>query len=89
MPFSQEQRSFILEQPFASRSYAQVKDEFCSNYPDVVVNHADFEQLFLARISFLQNYGPHVPPIWIPKISSYGVTLNEGYTKTGHTLWRN
>ncbi|PSN54000.1 hypothetical protein C0J52_13467 [Blattella germanica] len=37
MPFSQEQRSFILQHYFASRSYAHVKDEFCMNHPDVVV----------------------------------------------------
>ena len=33
----QEQRSFIFEYDFASRSYTHVKDEFCRNYPDVVV----------------------------------------------------
>jgi hypothetical protein len=37
MSFSQEQRVFILEHYFASRSYARVADEFRWRYPDSAV----------------------------------------------------
>lgn len=37
MLFSQEQRVFIVEHYFASRSYARVVDEFRRNYPDSAV----------------------------------------------------
>jgi hypothetical protein len=37
MSFSQEQRVFIVENYFASRSYVRVVDEFRRKYPDAAV----------------------------------------------------
>ncbi|KAJ4452047.1 hypothetical protein ANN_03563 [Periplaneta americana] len=51
MSFSQEQRVFIVEHYFSSRSYARVVDEFRRNYPDVTVPNNSTITRLIARFS--------------------------------------
>ena len=49
MSFSQEQRVFIVEHYFASRSYAHVVDEFRRKYPDAEARNNSTITRIIAR----------------------------------------